>query len=127
MINPNELRIGNLLITQSEEPEFLKVDAIDSYEQSICAYGLIDVRLIDLSPIELTPEILEKCGFNRLTEKSHSGYKASIFTNPALTICFDDGILTWSLFPALKIQYIHQFQNLYFALTGKELDVSKLF
>jgi len=129
MINPNELRIGNLLMTRSEEPEIISVDLIDSIESTICGNGLNNVQLSHLSPIQLTPEILENCGFNRLTEKSYNGYKASIYSRSDIAMSFylDDGILTWGLFPPLKIQYLHQFQNLYFSLTGKELDVSQLF
>lgn len=57
-----------------------------------------------LHPIPLTPEILEKCG---LKEPS--------------------GTFAWKFSPAgevinVKCKYLHQLQNLYFALTGEELE-----
>jgi hypothetical protein len=61
-------------------------------------------------PIKLTPQILEKCGF-----EFNGGY----FIIP----------LKNSLYGIDKIKvgkgiFLHQLQNLYFALTGEELDIN---
>lgn len=79
MIKANELRIGNKIKRKSNE--------------NICTvnWGIIkdfDLHedVSDYEPIRLTPQILEKCGFENI--------------------------------------YLHQLQNLYFALTGNELEIN---
>lgn len=120
MINPNELRFGNVVLAPT-----LTFNGVTMMPTILSYFNEYDATLAQ--PIPLTHEILENCGFNRLTEKSYNGYKASIYSRSDIAIYFDDGILTWGLFLPLKIYYLHQLQNLYFALTGTELDVSKLF
>ena len=105
--------------------------------------GHIEVYLRDLSPIPLTEEILLKCGFNMIDKE---GFKISqikkdgIFSleirgkypRDTMFIRFDvseNSILCeLSLFEKnhrvyIDIKYLHQLQNLHFALTGKELDI----
>jgi hypothetical protein len=74
-------------------------------------------------PIALTPEILEKCGFKLLSDfygLQHTyGYIAILFENSTLMIedLHDDSV-------NIKApKYLHQLQNLYFALTGEELQI----
>lgn len=130
MIQAKELRIGNWFQYFSKEyssgaiygtiesiyEEGVNVYASSSYDT---AYLECERKFIDMHPIPLTPEILEKAGFElfpwgwvkksskdfgvRLTVKSFM-YEVS-GNNP---VCLD---------------YLHQLQNLYFSLTGEELNV----
>lgn len=76
----------------------------------------------EINPIPLTEELILKCGFKR---------------DMRLKQVFRLGLInlmhfgTWSLFDDredmdfldLPLEYLHQLQNLYFALTGKEIEV----
>lgn len=111
MIQANELRVGNW-ISNGDPIRF----------EFFMAGGNLDGDYIDYDPIPLTPEILEKCGF-RLNAW---GY---LMQDPAVEF----GISIDSLQPinyygsrlaATEIKHLHQLQNLYFALTNKELEVN---
>jgi hypothetical protein len=76
-----------------------------------------------IQPIPLTEEILFRCGFEWCAEafgyfdKLHAAY---IWDNGDIEIhpfCTNDQDC-W-----VKIKYVHQLQNLYFALTGEELNI----
>ncbi len=92
------------------------------------AYEFYQVAWDNLSPIQLTPEILEKCGFD---------YDAS-YEVPKVQ---KGNFILWDGFDGsfsanfggltrldVYVKYLHQLQNLYFALTETELevDISKL-
>lgn len=124
MIQPQELRIGNWVNVsgntidtyQTSKPkqvsiEFLNAIKIENDERP-------DGILTWFSPIPLTPEILEKCGFvkyepmmYRLKEGWH-------------WIAVDTNSLYINGKQVVLIEYLHQLQNLYFALTGEELTIN---
>jgi hypothetical protein len=94
--------------------------------------GRMQMRKADLKPIPLTPEILEKCGF----EKDADPYNWAnpdwdIYRIKRMSIGVKEGMFAWynrsdddfysSYYPELK--FLHQLQNLYFSLTGEELEV----
>jgi hypothetical protein len=86
--------------------------------------GFIDAQIFHLTdedinvlPIPLSPEIIEKCGF-----EDEYGNGRYYFDG----LEYYDGKL-WFRTSEIKIQYLHQFQNLYFALTGEELEVNLTF
>jgi hypothetical protein len=122
-----ELRIGNLV---SFDGVTLIVESID-----LGGYiGLTDIILFeqldkdDLKPINLTEEWLIKFGFKykEAGEYKKSGYFLEIINQDQDTFIFANNklqvsIYTLSIFIDINIEYIHQLQNLYFALTGKEL------
>jgi hypothetical protein len=111
MIAANELRIGNWV---SKEGELFKVT---SYTFLIIERG---ETLIE--PIPLTPEILEKCGF---VKQMMWTYAIDIVGNMKLVYYLGEkgwsiGNKNYSDFSNLN--YLHQLQNLYFSLTGTELN-----
>ena len=118
-IKANELRIGNLVyygesirvITQigvSPQRNFVGVDNM------ITTFDVI-------SPIPLTPEILEKAGFVKeliLGRKDKYWYRlGELSYNESHEAFWFHGILKY------QPKSLHQLQNLYFALTGEELIV----
>lgn len=110
-MNASELRIGNWV-------KNLGLDVkIEGYGIAFCAEG----KLV-YDPIPLTPEILEKCGFgNGNSEKANvdlwNKYWIGDFELDNNKECFDyEG--------KVSIKYLHQLQNLYFALTGEELKIT---
>jgi hypothetical protein len=80
-------------------------------------------------PIPLTEEWLLKFGFKKDLDGSFVFGLLSMFKDKRLkqnvyiytesTQSLSDG--QWVVINDLKLQYVHQLQNLYFALTGEEL------
>lgn len=123
MIKANELRIGNFItIDNGEKPPYIyEVTAHDMEEIDGCGE--------DCFPIPLTPEILEKCGLRLQAQRT------SIYIRDRLKIWIghiNGGIAylknedTDDSFYIGQVSYLHQLQNLYFALTGKELEYSAI-
>lgn len=128
----SELRIGNFVgLNLKEFPEnyFTVFEVANSnmvVQDGLTPHGFRDLSYFDaelLEPIPLTEEWLLKFGF---VDDNGSFYKipvggSELFINP------ENGMVVWiernnNVFnnPAL-IEYVHQLQNLYFALTGEEL------
>lgn len=127
MIKANELRIGNYVSDRhASESFFAKVKKLDATR---CYYGGFHSSYSDLRPIPLTKEWLERFGFERNESKMYDGhldvwyiykYDGNIMFNTELVT---DGeiIIQFRRFP-IVVKYVHQLQNLYFALTGEELE-----
>lgn len=120
MIKANELRIGNWCYWNQPTS---KPEIISAYDfESIVEGGNVPY------PIPLTHEILEKCGFVRSNPASFSWCIDTLpFSEIRLEgsgICFM--ILTGNIYQCLNKEqkYLHQLQNLVFALTGKELQIT---
>ena len=116
MIPVNELRIGNLALLRGIECN-------------------VDIQLLsrvkELQPIPLTPEVLEKCGFDRLNKETMAvpSIWHSTYTRVLVKTNFDlqERGSEWYWIEGntiVELKYLHQLQNLYFALTGKELEVT---
>ncbi|MDW0238183.1 MAG: hypothetical protein QOC35_06410 [Nitrososphaeraceae archaeon] len=110
MIKASEIRLGNCFfgVTKCGVGNPVRIDKI-SY----------DVDMARVVPILLTPKILEKCGF----EKEHHYLRKGVvyvFEKMNVELYPDDGRESIPL----KIQYLHQLQNLYFALTCEELEIN---
>jgi hypothetical protein len=101
-----ELRIGNLLITSSGT-------IVEVTESTIRGVRL---NYLDIKPIPLTEEWLLKFGF----EDDNAFFKNRI------TLYKQDGIF-WCdlLWDCIDVNYVHQLQNLYYALTGEELTIKQ--
>jgi len=86
-------------------------------------YGTCDCDINSVKPIPLTEEWLLRFGFE-LTETNYDGghhYWIWDFSGILLTTPYEDDSVV-ELGDA-KFKYVHQLQNLYFALTGKELEI----
>lgn len=133
MINANELRIGNLIYGVSDRVETVTLIKEDNYVQAYAGMLIETVHGIELkycSGIELTEDWLLKLGFNLTIHNRDSGYKqfGKIVCGFDFTFCIEcnnepefsiDNKPTQS-----DMKHVHQLQNLYFALTGKELAYS---
>jgi len=120
----NELRIGNLYIDVCGSISKWSANSFSHYEQA-------KVNISELQPVPLTEERLLKLGFERdleLEKLEGSIYKqyiiGQITTNNFYRVCWHEkGKFTFSYrgTPIYKPKYVHKLQNLYFALTDKEL------
>jgi hypothetical protein len=121
-MNAKELRIGNMVIDH-EWNYYHRVKATE------LSFGDEDGG-IGFEPIPLTEEILLRCGFKKVYDgKQMSELK---FGNILVAIASDSIQLYFFFGEEMQLifddhsafQYLHQLQNLFFALTGKELQVN---
>ena len=115
MIQANELRIGNLIKHVSKKDEYLETD--------VQRLANVSRNPIPYKPIPLSEEWLLKFGFKY--DKPHDLFSKYGFDIQLL----DDGIEFYigeygSYFTLLN--YVHQLQNLYFALTQTELELKQI-
>jgi len=116
----NELRIGNYVYFHGDVEEINMVDGfgvIGREEQPLCS---ID----EFEPIPLTEEWLLKFGF----EKADEIYFIEFGVYSMTIKEYEKGkyiLNPETHFNYVDIEYVHQLQNLYFALTGKELILTK--
>ena len=124
MIKANELRIGNLV-----NADYLcKVVGIDELGASLIDVNGDESSIVyltdeNIDPIPITEEWLLKFGFEgsngyylcpkwykfRFQKNSIIKFKGLIFNNKKVN----------------QLIYIHQLQNLYFAITGEELTINQ--
>jgi len=113
----NELMIGNYLSQTSENPEIIIVDAIDSAEGLVCGNGIQNIKIEELSPIILNENWLLLFGF----KKSEKPFGKTYFfanTHNDWKLVLKNGLIKRN---GKTIKYVHQLQNLYFALTENKL------
>jgi hypothetical protein len=128
-----ELRIGNLVDVYREDVHYgtIVIESITPYgvnERIGTYYAVFNKPMCDellVKPITLTEEWLLKFGF----ENPDNDYRW-VYGNDLIWVDLDDGgcaldrALIWlDVAFNLKIQYVHQLQNLYFALTNEELTI----
>lgn len=90
-------------------------------------YSEVSVTMVE--PIPLTEELLQKSGFT----KEYNGFSCGIELSYGRYL-YDDGANGDKLFVSINcaeyplshipIEYLNQLQNVYFALTGEELQVN---
>jgi hypothetical protein len=131
-IKANELRIGNYIRSWGRRKQGAPAKITVPMLKTLSKIEP-HMEYIAIQPLELTQEILEKTGFS-LADSKESLWLINIDPQAKtyLTInqvtgsaaLYDDlGSLHYTTIPK-KCKYLHQLQNLYFALTGQELEVT---
>ena len=132
-MNANELRIGNLVqlnidipeITTIEYSQVLKIEADNSgigcFSDIIPDCDIWDIENDEISPIPLTKVwLIDKFELMVLSNGTILSGCYEIDFNPIneeWDVMLKGGIIT-------SIKYVHQLQNLYFALSGEELTIN---
>lgn len=133
MIDARELRIGNIVGHQdfdytNDESEIHFIDVISELHDNIAKLyqnitkTKIQINYSKLIPIQLTPAILEKwCGFEKIDFdyfelKTEENFYCHIDEQGFGFALEHDNFYI--------CEYVHELQNLYFALTGEELKVN---
>ena len=125
----NELRIGNFLQSDTNIIKIVGVVKKDIYYYHN-KKNLYVLELNNFKPIPLTEEWLLRLGFDISSSSGYNiknnGIEIDIWFN-------DDGLINdiqisstniSGAYPNIKhFQYVHQLQNLYFALTNEELQI----
>lgn len=132
MIQVNELRTGNLVSHTGKIQRIEWVHIADAdYPHGAISTNIMDERgAEEFEPIPLTPEILEACGFRRKVNKYSNEF---FYQKEGLWLCLvEDGnrVVPCTLYDGIQffqsanfIESVHGLQNLYFTLTGTELEV----
>lgn len=113
LMEAKELRIGNWYEHNGEYKQVSPNTIVEVWE----------AKRLWCKPIPLTTEILEKAGFKKIEGigwecYNLTNYDISVYLNGFATIrTYDEDA---DKFPC---KYLHQLQNLYYALTGEELDI----
>lgn len=118
MIDIKELRIGNYVQPRNDSGREAKIGtvfAIGNYHVSVNDNNNpYDYHLIE--PVLVTEDILSKCNF----VKQKLG-DTVIYFNPLMELDayfrLNGGVYN------IEIKYLHQLQNLFFDLTGQELEI----
>ena len=140
----NELRVGNW-VNYDDGPTPAKVKSINSIRIEVgLEHFPKPLSVAVLSPIPLNEDILLKCGFThhaRSVDLGMSGYypkefwyilegmdefNQRIFKNDFHLGQFRDGFYYQINYrkKGIKIESLHQLANLYFSLTGIELEIN---
>jgi len=102
-----ELRIGNWIYSNTDK-DIYRVDLIESWR-----------NYLSISAIPLTEEWLLRVGFEKTESGNYSNEEGSFELIHNNVIGFRFAVEGQYAYPEIK--YVHQLQNLYFALTGLEL------
>lgn len=138
-MNPTELRIGNYVHTTKSVKGLFMPDGV----AEVLSLGVFEVQWLapdlvpaqteiwnkaqypELEPIPITSDWLDRFGFRQHTNaiprpnwKLKDGF--CLFISDDGRYKFRETFQT----NMGRIQYVHQLQNLYFALTGKELQLT---
>jgi hypothetical protein len=115
MIQAQDLRIGNW--ASNGQIEF-QITSKDIYHLDVY------VNRVIAKPIPITPEWLERMGFG--FEKIGNGWHLDVEINHYCLYSESGKYVDLFVFSdevGQQCQYIHQLQNLYFALTGEEITI----
>jgi len=147
MIKTNELRVGNWVLhhqspLQIESIWRTGINATPSQSYGMCEIEP-DAEFEVIEPIRLTPEILDKCGFEQRPIDTEVCYCLPYKRPLSKEAKHDLVLLDYAFaseehkgeyaaairehdrdiqFAITMVKYLHQLQNLYFSLTGTDLN-----
>ena len=129
-IAANELRIGDKVLYDDNIDEVYAIHFWDSQMQPYRLLlqnqrGKMGVALSEIQPIPLTPEILEKCGFEKINSTYKEAETYDYYLRPLYFDMANMSVKINSVYQDIKFpEFLHQLQNLYFALTEEELTIN---
>lgn len=129
MIKPNDLRIGNLILAYNNDGKLIECEVwgVDGHTQIVhIKGGFIGYKIQDITPIQLTEEWLLRFGFEKTIPVDQKTCDSAYQIPSWGRIVLKNGRMVSDEYYFLDgltqdIKHVHQLQNLYFALTGKEL------
>lgn len=138
MIDVRELRIGNVFKTSDCEifkvgEIYKKEDGVSFVENRVdCNGSLLYGAVEDLQPISITEELLARCGMKECDDACiiRYAYRNGKFKMNIMICDLKKYILSINDIEKgfqicnMEVKYLHQLQNIYYDVTGKELDVN---
>ena len=129
VILPNELRMGNLVGYKFGEDEIYAIRSFDEEHVSLKDNISFDyIGYDEIEPLEITPFILKKLGFYIVSDNEYKT-RFDILEDGRFDYILVKHNLSTSAIrfegsSLFNIKHVHQLQNLYFSLTGRELTVA---
>lgn len=131
MIDTKQLRIGNVIGRMvCRPPDWNKAVALEFLTPSLAVFLFKNEEdvLSTFVPVPITPELLEICGF---VDHAGNGWGSRLQLNSTDELAWykQDNSLKYQTQGSgfsrdFSIKYLHQLQNLFFALTGDELKIN---
>jgi hypothetical protein len=122
----NELRVGNYISLLGIDKQVEGIANLRNRRDMywITCKDIVDVKIIHFKPILLTEEWLLKFGFEKekIQLTTYTKIKLSITLKTNEYVSGRTYFNSWCILEK-QIEYVHQLQNLYFALTGEELTI----
>lgn len=131
--NVKEFRIGNLVQWDDPSHEITKITEIKKSKAAGYAFSFKGgcAQIGEFVPVKINDKWLARLGFRRIM---FGKIKTSYFTHGYVQVSTDGDL--WSIgygsyigyisYNAdYKLKYVHQVQNFYFAVIGKELIIKK--
>jgi len=137
MIDAKELRIGNwfsgFVVAEAYSTGFVRVEKIcpgsvySIYQHyDVVCFSQLDpnhhciLKLENMTPINLHSELLQRLGFKKTVA-------AGIFFYDDFKLIFTEGIFyfNYGKYSQMELLYLHQLQNLFYALRGEELEIKE--
>ena len=109
----NELRIGNIVLYSEKQCMVLGIDEDTSIYLGRCGWVAVD----DLKPIPLDKNILLSFGAKMQTKIHYKIEDLLLFKYS------DKYVVSINLQDIATVKYLHELQNLFFALKGEELKI----
>ena len=132
IMEPTELRIGNFIQYNSPDHSicFDLVVGInysdDFHVHMVELHGRTPININGISPIPITPEWLERLGFELHKPCGDEGFIKWKHKNGVYLLWIEGKFWHDHWSTGIWINSVHQLQNLYHALTGQELTVKEL-
>lgn len=109
-----EIRCGNWIFDGEQYQQITGIEQDRIHNK----YGWCFLDIVE--PIPLTPEILEKAGF----EKVNHIHGYTFYSHEKSKICVYEHKTEYRGQSVYHVQFVHQLQNLYFALTSSEFPIN---
>jgi hypothetical protein len=123
MLSATELRIGNLVNYDTAEGDVF-TNVIDWQDLKWLSEDEQGFNLVH-NPIPLTEEWLLKFGFEYRKEILFDGWYSKLINYNSIRIFKDENGFFKYYSSITNIHYVHQLQNLFYCLCGKELTLKK--
>ena len=126
MINSAELRIGNWVQYYKDGWRIGRITSLNKKSVTIDNWATIKYNSKYIQHINITEEILLKCGFEEVENKffQKNGILLGYLTTDEwfqYEWTMDWSSTKWNL---MDLKYLHQLQNLIYALTQTELEIN---
>lgn len=111
-MKPEELQLGDIVATT---PSGMPIKVVAIHRKKVAYHACTDrfswVRIGLLQPIPLTPEILEKNGFNLSRDKSGIGILDTYWLGEGIGFRLHSFETDYYQFGLAKIRYVHELQH----------------
>ena len=122
-MKPNELRINNYVKVQLCTNPIQIITNI--MFNGIYTVDTENVDYADVEPIKLTDKWLINFGFEKTEWDNNNSFRKMVGNNDYTIVFYSNCICEIGDVIVKEIQYVHQLQNLYFALTENELQIAE--